>query len=179
MSSSERGWCARLSGRLPPPTIALAAALMLAACTIQPLYGPAPSGKAVPDTLAALDIVPVTTRVAQEVRNQLVADLGAGAATPVYKLSLAVASSDGALGVAAVEAAPVYTVTVSATFEVRSVATGDLVLRGTSRGTASYDQVSQLYANARARIDAENRAAVLAADDIRIRLSAAAAQVAL
>ncbi len=175
MSSSDGGRPAPLL-RLLRLAIPLAAALALAACTVQPLYGPGPTGQAVTSVLAAIDIPPVGSRAGQQVRNRLIAELGNAGATPVYSMSLAVASLDGSLGVTAVESAPVYTVTVSVTYEVRSVATGDLVLRGTSRGTASWDRVNQLYANDRARLDAENRAAALAADDIRIRLSTAAAR---
>jgi LPS-assembly lipoprotein len=91
-------------------------------------------------------------------------------------MRLFVSSAESALGVTPIEAAPAYSVTVSATFEVKTVATGEIVLRGTSRGTASFDRVSQIYANTRARLDAENRAAALAADDIRIRLASAAAK---
>ena len=48
--------------------------------------------------------------------------------------------------------------------------------RSTSRQSASYDTENQLYANERAVLDAENRAAALVANDIRIRLAAAAAK---
>lgn len=177
MSSSDRAPPRRRRRRLTIPTISLATLLLtLAACTVQPLYGPGPTGEAVVSTLATIDIAPVTNRVAQQVRNQLVATLGDGGGTPVYTMTLAVGTIDSGLGVTAVESAPVYTVTVSVTYEVRSVATGDIVLRGTSRGTASWDRINQLYANNRAHLDAENRAAVLAADDVRIRLSVAAAK---
>ena len=91
-------------------------------------------------------------------------------------MTLIVTAAESALGVTTFETAPAYSITVAATYEVTSVATGKIVLRSTARGTASYDRVNQVYANTRAKLDAENRAAAVAADDIRIHLSAAAAK---
>jgi len=156
----------------------LAAVLFLSACTVQPLYAPAPNGAAVTTKFSEVTIDPVDTRVAQVVRNKLIFELDGGAAptTPVYRMKLIVTSAESALGVTPIETAPAYSLTVSATYEVTSLATGQIVLRGTSRGTASYDRITQEYANTRAQIDAEERAATQAADDIRIHLAAAAAR---
>ena len=173
MSSSDRGRPFRPLGAM---IFAAMAALTLAACTIQPLYGPSMSGKLTTATLSGIAIDDVSTRVAQEVRNTLLYDFATGASPATYHMTLNVTSAETALGVSPVRTAPSSAVTVSATYQITSVATGEIVLRGTSRGTASYDLNNQLYATSRARIDAENRAAVLAADDIRVRLSAAAAK---
>ena len=155
----------------------LAAASALAACTVQPLYGPGPTGASVTTALDRITIDPVDSRVGQELRNKLIFDLSGGpASSPVYRMRLSVSAAESALGVTPVESAPAYSLTVSATYEVTSLSTGEVVLRGTSRGTASFDRVSQVYANTRAKIDAENRAAALAADDIRLRLATAAAK---
>jgi LPS-assembly lipoprotein len=171
MSSSDR-----LRHAVRPT--AVAAALFLSACTVQPLYAPAPNGAAVTTKFAEIAIDTVDTRVAQVVRNQLIFDLDGGSepTAAVYRMKLVVTSAESALGVTPIETAPAYSLTVSATYEVTSLATGQIVLRGTSRGTASFDRITQEYANTRARVDAENRAAALAADDIRIRLAAAAAK---
>ena len=75
-----------------------------------------------------------------------------------------------------IESAPSYSLTVSATYEITSVATGKIVLRDTSRGSASYNRTMQEYANDRARLDAEDRAAEVAAEDVRLRLATAAAK---
>lgn len=175
MSSSDATRPAARGGRAI--VAALAAAVALAACTVQPLYGPTPTGEAVTTALERIAIDPVDTRVAQEVRNRLVFDLGAGKqSAPAYRMKLTVTAAESPLGVTPVEAAPTYSITVSATYEIRSLATDEIILRGTSRGIASFDRINQVYANTRARIDAENRAAGLAATDIRIRLAAAAAK---
>ena len=57
------------------------------------------------------------------------------------------------------------------------IGSNQILVRNTSRGTASYDRVNQDFANVRARIDAENRAAAVAADDIRLHLAAAVARM--
>ncbi len=101
--------------------LALAPTLALGACTIQPLYGSAPSGVAVATGLTHVSIEEVDTRVAQQVRNRLIFLLygGAGEPTgPLYDMKLTVTSSESALGVTPVESAPAYSVTVSATYEV-------------------------------------------------------------
>jgi len=172
MSSSDRA-PRRLAG-----LAAATAALLLAACTVQPLYAPSPTGTAVTAKFSQIAIDPVDTRVAQVVRNKLIFDLDGGSEPTgaAYRMQLNVTSAESALGVTAIETAPSYSLTVSATYQVTSLTTGQIVLRGTSRGTASYDRITQQYANTRAEIDAETRAATQAADDIRIHLAAAAAQ---
>jgi LPS-assembly lipoprotein len=156
--------------------VAFGAAVALSACTVQPLYGPTPTGEAVTTALDRIAIDPVDTRIAQEVRNRLLFVLGGGRQQSAqYRMKLTVTVAESALGVTPIETAPTYSITVSATYEIRSLATDEIVLRGTSRGTASFDRITQVYANTRAKLDAENRAAVQAATDIRIRLAAAAA----
>jgi LPS-assembly lipoprotein len=174
MSSSDPSLFARLMARAS----VIAGALLLAACTVQPLYAPAPSGASVTTAFSRITIDPVDNRVAQVLRNKLIFDLNGGAqpATPIYRMRLNVSSAESALGVTPIEAAPAYSLTVSATYEVTSIATGEIVLRGTSRGTASFDRVTQIYANTRASLDAEDHAATQAADDIRVRLAAATAK---
>jgi LPS-assembly lipoprotein len=149
----------------------------VAACTVEPLYGLGPTGAAVDSSLAAITVAPVSTEVAQDLRNRLLFDLSntASGAPPRYQLDLTVDSSELALGVTPVQTSPAYSVTVTATYVVTSIATGQIVMRATSRQSASYDRVNQAFANERAKLDAESRAAVLAADDIHLSLAAAAA----
>lgn len=158
--------------------MAVVVAVSLAACTVQPLYGPTPSGGSVAQALTRITIDPVDTRVAQELRNKLIFDLTGGAAVrdPIYRLRLVVTSSEIPLGVTPVESAPAYAVTVATTYSLIAIGSGDIILRATARGTASYDRVNQVFANVRAKIDAENRAAALVADEIRLRVASATAQ---
>jgi LPS-assembly lipoprotein len=178
MSSSEPAFAALRPLRTRSALVAALALLALAGCTVQPLYGTAPSVQAVPATISRIAISPVDTRVAQQVRNALIFKLDGGSepSNPTYQMTLIVTSAQTALGVTPIEAAPSYSLTVSATYEVKSVATGQVVMRDTSRGTASYNRTMQEYANRRAQLDAEDRAAAVAAEDIRLRLATAAAK---
>ena len=179
MSSSEPAFAAvLLTPRTRSALVAAAALLALAGCTVQPLYGNGPTGQAVPTTIARIAIEPVGDRVSQQVRNALIFKLDGGTepSNPTYRMALNVTSAQTALGVTPIEAAPSYSLTVSATYEVKSVATGQVIMRDTSRGTASYNRTMQEYGNRRAELDAEDRAAAVAAEDIRLRLAAAAAK---
>lgn len=177
MSSSDRMGTST-AGRIRLRNLAAATlAVFLAACTAAPLYGPTLSGRSVTAALDRIMIDPVKTRVAQQVRNKLIFDLDGNSGTPpAYRMRLAVSNTEGPLGITPVESAPAFSVTVSATYTVTSLDTGDIVFRETSRATASYDRVNQVFANVRGRRDAENRAAVTLANDIRIRLASAAAR---
>ncbi len=149
---------------------------VLAGCSVQPLYGNGPAGVAVKTALSGINVAPVDSRLGQDLRNRLLFDLtGAPPAPTRYQLELDVSSSELALGVTPVQTSPAYSVTVTATYQVRAVTTGQIVYRATARQSASYDRGNQAFANERAKLDAETRAAVLAADDIHLSLSAAAA----
>jgi LPS-assembly lipoprotein len=164
----------RVLGRAAILALGLA---MLGACSVQPLYGPSPSGAAVNVALSGITVSPVQTRLAQDLRNRLLFDLSSAAPSPPrYKLDLNVSSSELALGVTPVETSPAYSVTVTATYQVTSLATGQIIYRATSRQSASYDRGNQAFSNERAKLDAETRAAVLTADDIHLSLAAAAAR---
>lgn len=177
MSSFERG--SRRLGRQSGPAaiIAIATGLFLAACTVQPVYGPAPAGGTVAQTLRSIAIEPVDTRVGQVVRNRLMFYLTGGGepADPQYRMRLRVTSSETALGITREGSAAAYSVTVTASFTLYRNGSDDIIVRETVRGTASYDRFSQNFANIRAKRDAENRAAEVAANEIRLRIAASTA----
>ena len=130
---------------------AIAGTVLLSACTMQPLYGPTPTGEAVTTALDRITIDPVDTRIGQEVRNRLIFTMGGGKqASAAYRMKLTVTAAESPLGVTPIETAPTYSITVAATYEVRSLATDEIVLRGTARGLASFDRITQVYANTRA-----------------------------
>lgn len=177
MSSFERGNRGRGRFSGPAAILAFAAAVALSACTVQPVYGPAPGGASVAQTLRSIAIEPVDTRVGQVVRNRLMFYLTGGGepADPQYRMRLRVTTSETALGITREGSAPVYSVTVTASYTLYRIGSDEIVLRETARGTASYDRYSQNFANIRALRDAENRAAELAANEVRMRVAAATA----
>jgi LPS-assembly lipoprotein len=177
MSSYDRG---RGGPRRFGPAVALAllGSLYLAGCTVQPVYGSRPDGGSVGQALAGIEIDPVDTRIAQEVRNKLVFYMTGGAgvtSNPQYRMKLRVTEAQTALGISRTGSAPVYSITVTASYSLTPVGSDQILIRETARGTASYDRSNQNYANIRAKLDAENRAAAAAADEIRLRVAAAIA----
>jgi LPS-assembly lipoprotein len=150
----------------------------LAACTVQPVYAPGPSGSSAPAVLSHVVIDPAGDRVSQVVRDKLIFALTGGGrgGDPLYSMHLTTTVSEAALGLNHVDSAPTYAVTVAVTYEVTKIGSNGILIRNTSRGTASYDRVNQEFANVRAKLDAEDRAAAVAVADIRLHLAAAVAR---
>jgi LPS-assembly lipoprotein len=179
MSSSDHASRARRRFGARGPVLTLAAAL-LGACSVQPLYGPSNFVEAGPlaADLTRIAVAPVDDRVAQQVRNRVIFQMTGGKAIvdPLYRMTLSVTSRQFGTGITAIEASQVYTVDVGATFKVTRIDTGAVVVEGTARGSASYNRVNQIFANTRAKIDAENRAAEQAGNLIAVRVAAAFAK---
>jgi LPS-assembly lipoprotein len=185
MSSSDRGLdlarasagAGRLSRLVRGGLVALTLGVLASACTVQPVYMTIANGPNVAADLSAVQVEDVSDRVGQEVRNNLIFGFtgGGNPAPPRYELSLRVTTADARLGFERDETAPAYSVTVTVAYELREIATGKVILRSLNRGVASYDRSNQAFANQRAKIDAENRAAQSVADDIQLRLAAALA----
>lgn len=174
MLSSDR---ARAWRRLAPLALAAFVAAAASGCTVQPLYGTAPGGGSVQANLQSIAIDPPSNRVGQVVRNKLLFYLTGGGevSDPQYRMRLRVSTSESPLGIRRTGSAPVFSVTVAATYTLYRFGTDDILLRETVRGTASYDETNQGFANVRAKLDAENRAAEQAADHLRTRLASAVA----
>lgn len=177
MSSSDRGSPA--NRRFGAVGVLVAAALALGACSVQPLYGPSnfTDGSSVQANLTRISVGEVTDRVGQQVRNRVIFQMAGGKviSDPLYHMTLNVTSREVGLGITAIEASPVYSVQVQATFKVTRNGTDEVLVSGTSRASASYNRVNQIYANTRAKIDAENRAAEQVGNEIAIRVAAAIA----
>ena len=172
MSSSDQGrLMSRRTGVRAFVAIVLAGAL--AGCTVQPLYAPSAGGGNVPATMARVKVDPVKDRVAQQVRNDVIFRMTGGKAVndPLYRMKLTVTSRESGLGITNVDASPVYSVQVAATYEIFDMSTGESLTRATARASASYNRSNQEFANSRARIDAENRAAAEVAEQISARIA--------
>lgn len=149
---------------------AMALAVLASACTVRPLYSNAPlstgSTASAQAELASIAIKPVTTRYAQQVRNNLTFAFTGGdarTATPAYSLDLGI--SELLESAAAVQAATdkdqptAGTVTLISNYRLTDAKTGAQVAAGKRSVSASYDKPQQEFATYRAQIDAENRAA--------------------
>jgi LPS-assembly lipoprotein len=113
--------------------------------------------------------------VAQEVRNRLIFSFTGGAgqtSTPRYDMRLTTTSTGGVQALTRDQIKPLVAVQVAVTYDVIERSTNRQIARGTARASANYTQLNQAFANDRARRDAETRAALSAADDIRLRIAA-------
>ena len=152
-----------------------------AGCTVRPLYATshAAPGEAPKGTAAALHTVavaPVTTRDAQEVRNQLIFLFNGGkaqAATPAYTVNLAVVTtseSSADIQVADDTEPTAAAIVMNATYSLTDSATGAVVANGRRMMSSSYDVPRQEFAVLRAQRDAENRAARELAELLRLAI---------
>jgi LPS-assembly lipoprotein len=156
------------------------AGLMLAGCTVQPLYAPSPKAETVRSAaLGSVYIEPANDRPGQEVRNALIFLMNGGSKQPgdaKFALALDVTSiTESALIVqlSARDGEPTSSnVTVSAAYTLTRSADGTEIGSRRASATASYDISQQEFANTRAARDAEKRAAQETAEQLRALIAA-------
>ncbi|PRH85157.1 hypothetical protein C5L14_22100 [Labrys okinawensis] len=154
--------------------LALLPAVMLGGCFRPMLADPGDGSPGLKNRLAAIAIDPVDDRVGQQVRNRLSFNLtgGAEAPPPRYRLVLATSSSSDSALVDALNATPqIDTVTLTTDYTLLDPATGKILLKAKNFTRKSYNSGLQRFATVRARRDAENDAADVMADQIRLRLA--------
>ena len=151
------------------------AALALAGCGFQPLYGGTTAGGAkLAEVMAAVDITPIPGRVGQKLRNELIfANTGGGYAAPArYKLDIAIKESvtDELVQITGDATGQVYQ--LEATFKLINSSNGQVLLEGKAISRAAYNRLQEIFANVRARYDAENRAARTISESIKTQVAA-------
>ncbi len=160
--------------------LATAAGLLLAIAALggcggwQPLYGPTASGAQLGDVMRTVDISSVPGRVGQRIRNELVfKTTGGGEAADQSKYRLDIAIRESLMNTLVTETgdpkAQVYQLHTQ--FKLVRIADGQIVMEGSSNARAAYDKVDSVFADIRAKRDAEDRAARTAAETIRTRLA--------
>jgi LPS-assembly lipoprotein len=164
-------------------SLAGAGGLLLTGCAFRPLYGTTASGQRLQDALKAVEIAPIPGRVGQRIRNELIFNTaqGGNAATPIYRLDVAIRESETAVLVEVTGDAQGQIYVIGANFKLVSLKDNKVVFKGQSNTRAAYDksferaadgkQVNSLFSNTRARVDAENRAARTLADEIKTRIA--------
>ena len=162
----------------------LAVAGLVAGC-FQPLYGRNPSvgDESVGDKLAAVAIPPIPVRqgtpqarVAVALRNALQFDLngGAGATSPTHQLKITVNPTDITVMIDPVSGRPTEEIGgVTVTYQLVEIETGKVVVSDGTSANVGYDipGPQQRFAKQRAQLDAQDRAAKVAAEAIRNRLA--------
>ncbi len=140
-------------------------------CTVQPLHSPTGSDA---DVSVDVKISPVDTRLEQQVRNRLLFLLNGGSAEPSNARFLATLDVTSArVGLLRVQRSSSESDTTTAslrvtgTLELTTGADEDSTKIFKRVVSVSYDRTTQFFANSRAEIDAENRAAAELAEELR------------
>ena len=150
------------------------AVMLLAGCGWQPLYGPTSSGVELEEVMRAVDISTIPGRVGQRIHKDLIfkttgSDL---ANVPKYRLDIAVRESvlNTLVDVTGDPKGQIYQIYT----QVKLVRLNDnkVVLEGKNNARAAYDKVDSVFADLRAKRDAEDRAARTIAEAIRTRMAA-------
>jgi LPS-assembly lipoprotein len=137
-----------------------------------PLYGGGPS---LQDALRDVDVAEIRGRIGNELRNDLIYELTGGQGNRTgapYRLTLVanvtsfnpIIDRESGRSVAQM-------LSFDITYKLHDVVQDRIVLTEQALARVSIDTSQQLYANLRAKRDAENRAAKVAADQIRSRLA--------
>ena len=172
---------ARLLARLIAP---FAAAGLLAGC-FQPLYGDhsVAGGPSIKAAFATVDVAQIPAangspeaRIAVDVRNQLVFQLGGGSnpTLPGYRLNIQMNSTRLTVIVDLTSARPeLENFGINAVYNLVDLKTGKTVLSDVTFARVSYDipGQEQRFARARGLRDAENRAGQVIAEAIKNRLA--------
>ena len=153
----------------------VAATPLLAGCGFQPLYGTtATTGSSLVTLMEAVDIAPIPGRVGQEVRNELIFKTTGGdlPAEPQFRLEIAMREAAQPLLVEIDGDAKGLMYAIDADFRLIRIKDKTVMLTAKASSRAAYQKVESIFANTRARRDAEDRAARELADSIRTRVAA-------
>lgn len=152
----------------------LAVLFALGGCGWQPLYGPTASGAYLEDVMRTVDISTIPGRVGQRVRNELIfKSTGGGEAdVPKYRLDIAIKESVINALVARTGDPQSQIYQVYSQFKLVRLEDNQIVLEGNSNARAAYDKVDSVFADIRAKRDAEDRAARTISEAIRTRMAA-------
>lgn len=150
------------------------AALALSGCGFQPLYGGTTAGgQRLSEVMAGVDVVPIPGRVGQKLRNELIfTNTGGGAGAPSrYRLEIAIKESvtDQLVQITGDATGQVFQ--LDATFQLID-SNGKVLLQGKAISRAPYNRFQEIFANVRARYDAENRAARTVSESIKTQVAA-------
>ena len=163
----------------------LAVAGLVAGCGFQPLYGRNPSvgDESVRDRFAEVLVAPIPKRqgspqahVAVAIQKALEFDLNNGATpvTPTHRLEVVVTPTNVTVSIDPVSGRPEEGIGgVTASFQLVEIATAKIVLKDSTFAHVGYDLpgTQQRFAGQRAEVNAQDRAANVAAEAIRNRLA--------
>jgi LPS-assembly lipoprotein len=150
--------------------------LVLVGCGYRPLYGQHGADNAsVVDEMALIHIEAIPDRVGQQMYNMLRERLNpyGKPEQAKYGLSVALAETRENLFLEKDETATRANLMLKASFILRRLDDGTVVVTGSSRSVSSYDILSSQFASVISQEDARERDARAISDDIRTRLALA------
>ncbi len=177
-------WSPDLPIRLTPAIAAITAIISLAGCGFQPVYGTQGSSYATQELTAAIKISPIKDRVGQRIRNELIRQFtpdGEPVNAP-YLMRLQVSVSerkvfrrrDREKDRISVMVTVNYKLFDAATVESTDPDTPPVIIHADKAfAESSFNRFPSEFANIRARLDAENRAASEVAIFVRNQVIAA------
>jgi LPS-assembly lipoprotein len=148
----------------------------LAGCGFQPLYGggdrngkPGPAVAGMAETRIAL----IADRSGQILRNHLLDQMNptGSPGQPRYELRIGLAERRDNIGIAPDDSATYARISLSASFHLVELASGQPAFSGTSRWTNGFTVVPSHFANITSEADARSRALREVGDDIRTQLA--------
>ena len=147
-------------------------AFSLTAC-FKPMLAEQPGTSPITTTLGSIYIDVAGDRIGQRLRNQLISFFSSPSDVGVadYRLSFSVNKSRTGGLVQLNADVLARTVTLNARFTLIENATGESVHSGATFGRATFEKSNALFANERAELDAENRAADTVAEAIRAQVA--------
>ncbi len=159
--------------------LCLTSATLLAGCSggsgFHPLYATAENGgSGASEKFAALDVAPIPGRVGQRIRNELIFQATGGGAPlpPEYRLEIAIRESIASTLVKIDGNAQGQVYNLDASYKLVRLSDKSVVAQGKSYARAPFERVTSIFANVRARNDAENRAAKTVGEELRTRIMA-------
>jgi LPS-assembly lipoprotein len=165
----------KLSGLIAVLCLAAALAGCAGGSGFQPLYATASNGgSGASEKLAALDVAPIPGRVGQRIRNELIYESTGGGVPlpPEYRLEIAIRESIASTLVKIDGNATGQVYNLDASYKLIRLSDKSVVAQGKSYARAGFERVTSIFANVRARNDAENRAAKTIGDELRTRILA-------
>ena len=156
-----------------------AASMLVAGCGdsgFRPMYASSAiiGGPDVNEKLKQMEIAPIPGRVGQRLRNELIYQSTGGglAEQPVYRLEIVIRESitptlvqeDGN------SSGSVYNLRTS--FRLVRLADHSVALQGESNGRIAFQRFDSVFANVRARQEAEDRAAKTVGEEVKGRIAA-------
>ena len=146
-------------------------AILAAACGFRPLYEGRATGTVTAD-LATIKVNVIHDRPGQQLRNELIDRLNPRGAPKkaLYHLDVRLTEARQELGIRKDETATRANIEESATFVLMRAEDGEIVYRGSSRATTSYNIVTSEFGALSAESDARRRALEDLSHDITSRL---------